>query len=228
MQVSFTGFKNVGFEKLVYKNGYSNPEEFDEIDDDNFDNEDIDDDDLNDDDDNDLDDDFSVDVEEQMISVQLTDDEDGNDLTEFKKLLSQTNLKNTLNPLNEDRFTFTISKETVKEEHETIEDYEIYVNNADKELTVMDKNLKILSFIAKLLTRISESPDEKLAPNIDFLYSEEAAKSTIPGTDLREDMGDRYEDEIRWVYNPEMVREGAQEMCDNFQDIMLDYFDIKR
>ncbi len=207
MNISFTGIKNMGYQLIQYREAYYEDGTTEYLNP----GEDID------------KDDYDSDVEEHYLTVQLTDDYNGKDLTEFKNKLKTADIEgNPLHPVNSSLLNITVCKENLTDDF-TKPMISLYLNDATEPLEINDKNLSILSFVAKLLKRVSVSKDKDFVVNKDYLESD-AATSIIIGEDLREDFGKYYDQMIDQAHSPEVVRNGAGEMSDILQQRMIDYF----
>ncbi len=172
---------------------------------------------------------------EQILSVELTDDKTGNDLTEFKNLLKNSDLKNYLNPYNNNRFSIAIGENPDEFVHRTFAPdprFEIYINDSTKHIEICDKNLKIISFLTKIFTRIEQMPKQKLIVSDEFKQSEESIKGFSIGDNLREISlntnltSDRnsFRNFTDKIYSPNEIKIGARKMNKILQSMMIDYF----
>ena len=194
--INFTGIRNIGYERRNYMQKH-----YDEATDSQFKDQE----------------------EEHFINIELTDDYNGKDLTEFKNVLKTSTLSNYTNPIHPNFLNIGISKEVVTEDFNKTKDYQVWINDADSELFVNDKNLRMFSYIAKLLKRIENTPDKNFVVNNDYL-NYDAKDSVILGEDLEKTYGKYYNQAIRDIHSPEHVKRGAGEMNDLVKDMMFDYF----
>lgn len=171
-------------------------------------------------------DDFKESDEEQFINIQLSDDFNGKDLTEYRKKLKTTDLKGCLHPYNKNSINIAIMKDVAEDNIGRDVDYGIYIND-DNELEINDQNLSMLSYIAKLLKRVVNTPPEDFVVNKDYLNSMEAAYSIDLGSDLSHELGSQYPQYKVLIHHPRVVKYGANEMLNTIQDIMNDYFDVE-
>lgn len=198
MQVNFTGIKNVGYEKRRYAQyvepDENNPEEFFEVEDEHF------------------------------LNLELSDDDKGNDLTELKNKIKTTNLNDYYHPIDPAMLNIAISKDIVTDYLGKTVDYQVYINDADKELEVSDQNLQFFSYLAKLINKVTNNPDNKFKVDRDYMSSKDAAVSVILGEDLEETYSDNYLEAIAEIYSPKRVKSGASEMNNLINEIMINYF----
>lgn len=167
--------------------------------------------------------DFNDNSTEHFLTVQLTDDFNGKDLTEFRNKVKTSTLKDYFHPVNPDLLNICMAKEVISDNLAKSSELSIYINDSEDELHVEDKNLTMLSYIAKLLTKISKLPDHKIKVDENYLEID-AQKSIILGNDLRSDYGEYYDDIIHQVHSPDTVKQGAAEMSKILTDKMIDYF----
>ena len=107
MRINFTGIKNVGYETrqyFHYVNNHESGDEFEEVE------------------------------EEHFLNLELTDDKDGNDLSEFKKMIKTTDLNYYDHPVDPAMLNIAISRDVVSDYLGQTIDYQVYINEADKEL----------------------------------------------------------------------------------------------
>ena len=212
MNINFTGIKNIGYETrqtraTYYDDGSSEfvcPEK--DIDKEDYD-ENV----------------YDEDIYDHYITVQLTDDYNGKDLTEFKNKIKNTKFKDYLHPENPDLVSFSISKTDFTDEYATKPEVDFYINDCADALEVKDENMALFSYFGKLLKRIGEMKDNEFVVNKDYIEND-AARSIIIGDDLREDYGEYYNQIMDQVHSPEVVRNGAKEMDKILLDRIIDYF----
>lgn len=198
MNISFNGIKNVGFETRKYVQNFDNDEYGDK---------------------------FKEAEDEYFLNVELTDDEYGNDLSEFRRHISKTGLKNYSHPYNPNMLSLAISKDVIESGFSRDVDYQVFINEADKELAVNDNNLHMFSYLAKLMNKILKMPDKDLKADKEYL-EEDAAESVIIGEDLKDTYGKAYNYEIENIHSPYVVKNGAKKMLSLINDIMFDYFNM--
>ena len=162
-------------------------------------------------------------IDENFLNIQLLDDFNGKDLSEFKKLLSTTDMARTQNPIGRDFVNLAVVKEHSVENGQLVDDYTFFIN--DDRLDVNDGNLKFLSYIVKLVRRISETPEEKFVKNVDFVDGFEANRAIILGEDIDEIGREAGLPFMRKsLYNPKNAKDGATHMFNEMQNVMTDYF----
>lgn len=197
MRINFTGIKNVGYETrqyFHYVNNHESGDEFEEVEDEHF------------------------------LNLELTDDKDGNDLSEFKKMIKTTDLNYYDHPVDPAMLNIAISRDVVRDYLGQTIDYQVYINEADKELVIKDENLPFFTYLAKLMNKVKNTPDNKFKLEDDYLYSKDAAVSVIIGEDLKDTYGESYPDALKEIYSPQKIKSGISTMNNIIRDMMMDYF----
>ncbi len=162
-----------------------------------------------------------------FLLVNLTDDYNGKDLTNFREIIRKCNpsVGSFLNEQNPD--FIHIAYVTVKNPESETEQSVSNIRINGKKVILKDANLPLLSFIAKLTDRIADIPDEKFVLNKDFVSGPEARELIIPGADIAaiaKEQSLDLEELLEHVYSPEVTRFNAQAINDGIQKMMLDYF----
>jgi hypothetical protein len=203
MQVSFTGFKNVGFvPSKIYptigkdENGQSIHS-----------------------------DDIYVDI--NTINLQLTDDSNGKDLSEYKNQIRGLKNKYEMHPVNSDFLNISTLKGHIDEDGVQIEpedSFAILVNG--KPLPIKDENLPIISYIAKLLKRVQNQKEHEFVVNNDYISGDDVGKSMVLGHDLSKTFDSRrdYMLGVQIMHNPSQVHDGAKNILDDITEKMIEYF----
>ena len=161
-----------------------------------------------------------------FLNIQLTDDYNGKDLTKFKQLLKDQNMTGYSNPIDTNFLNITTFQDIYQDTKN--KNLAIFVNN--KPLPINDDNLPIISFIAKLIRRIKETPEDGLTVNNDYKTGPEVAKLIIPGIDLHDEFDDNdnkdeyYRLTIENIHSYPNVHAGTSVMFDQIQEKMIDYF----
>lgn len=185
MNIDFTGIKNIGYLNRKFTTGNSEEESG-----------------------------CKTTYDQKYLTVQLKDDYYGNDLTEFKKALSSSDLVGALNPIGNDFLNISIDSETYEEDmiKDSVVNY--YIN--DKELEINDKNLKLIGVVSRLLKRISETPEDKLVYNRDFVNGDDSDNAIVLNENLMESFGPIYFNVKNSIYSPTQVIKGSGVM---FKDL---------
>ncbi len=209
MQVTFTGIKNVGFIKTSFNYAKqsvinANDPSWQKI----FQMEGPD---------------FQID-EWYLLNMQLTDDFNGKHYTEFKKALKKSDLSfaDFKNPINNNFLNTLFYREFYKENGKVLKDTVFSIN--DRDIMIEDKNLPILSFLARTIREIAQKPKEKFVVSEEYLNSDNLSKGICFGDDLKKIFGKNYYDEAKRMHEPLEVKNCAQKMDDIMHMEMMDYF----
>lgn len=193
-KINFCGYQNIGFFKRIYTNDeILNPKAIKDG------------------------------IDEMFLSVQLKDDFNGHDLTEFKKAFKKAEIEKNPNPIGNDFVNIAVIKEYSYEDAKPVEDITFFVN--DNRLDVNDENLGFLSHIIKLVRKISETSTEKFVHKQDFVNGFEAPRAIILNEDL-EAFGAQIgmPNLVKNLYTPEMAKDGAKQIYESMQNVMVNYF----
>lgn len=208
MQINFTGIKNMGYEYRQYRTYVD--EDGDVI--------------FVDPDENVSKKDYDEDNYEHYLNVQLTDDYNGKDLTNFRNAVKTSDLCNYLHPVNPTMLNISIDKTDFTDEYAAKPEVDFFINNREGErLEVNDRNLKLFSFIGQLLKRISTLNDNDFVVNKDYIEND-AATSVLLGYDLRDEYGNYYDNVMDQTHSPEIVRNGAAKMSEILTNKLVGYF----
>lgn len=157
------------------------------------------------------------------LAMQLTDDVNGADFSEFKKAAATTDLKNFYHPVYPDFLNIKSYKLIDLTNAVTPETYKLFINNHSHPIHINDKNLKFFTYLAKLLKKIQQIPVEKFPVSRSFINEGSVHKSLFLG---RDPAPNTYQI-IRHVFSPLNVKAQAHCINDNLQKIMLSYFGIQ-
>lgn len=148
------------------------------------------------------------------MTMQLTDDYDGKDLSIFKKTVQQPSTFQYA-PLEDSRF---VNVQLVK-----TPDQDAYMCVNGEPLLPNRDTLGMFSVVAKLLKRVRDAVPEQMVINRDYVCSDEYDNMVIPGHNLREFLGDNYESIAGDLVLPQVVKTQAGETLQGLEDIMMDY-----
>lgn len=154
------------------------------------------------------------------LSMVLSDDFNGKDLTEFKKVICKISSKpfEYANDVSSDilNIKFLHGKNNQLEN--------IFVNG--KNLQVNDKNLPMFSFIAKLTKRIGQMSDKNIVVNNDYVENV-AERALVYGEDLSQYMPFNDKQKSFGVFiEKNWVRQSAQKTNEFIQKMMESYLGI--
>jgi len=161
-------------------------------------------------------------IDEKFLSIQLIDDRNSKDLTEYKKALSTSDLLRTPNPIGREFLNIAIIDEALETDLGMQKKRTFYIN--DDELEINDKNLPFLSYIVKLVKKVSRTPEEEFVHNRDFVEGPEALYSVLLEEDVDEAYAELAEPIKQKVFEPVCIKYGANKMYNDFQNSMMDYF----
>jgi len=199
--IAFTGFKNVGGERNRYYAFRMNSEDTDLPD-------------------------SKRSIDNYVVSMELTDEDNGKDLTTFKREVMKSDIEDGYHDFNINFMHLNILKPNSKE----YGNVRICLN--DSEVEIKDENLNILSFIAQTLQRVADTPAGKLILNKNFL--EESYEAPIMINSLcmnypeeipsREDLTDEDNQKIQDYYDKNNAKEVCNGALKAITDRMIDYF----
>ena len=152
------------------------------------------------------------------FNVQLTDDDNGEDLTEFNSLRYTTNTGNKYkNPVNEDFVNiFAIRNDNYTD---SMEHYKFLLNG--QPLVPQRKVLPFFTFLAKLTRNVQVQ--KKFGLDKDYITSEDARYGILPGHDLHSVLGSQYEKVLEGMSNPSNVKLSSRRINNMIQGAMEDY-----
>jgi len=148
------------------------------------------------------------------VTMQLTDDYSGKDLSEFKKVAARTKSCN-IGSLEDNRFINVSFVRTPDSDSFIMVNGEVIEPERD--------TLGMFSFVGQLLKRVLNTPQEKFAVDRDYFMGEEFDNMLVPGYNMREILGDRYNEITGNVINPNIVLMQSAEVLDGLDNIMMDY-----
>lgn len=159
-------------------------------------------------------------IKMNYLNMELTDNFNGNDLTEYRNKLKASSIKYYRHPINKNAINIGILKGELAEDKGTY----LFLNGSN--IDIEDGNLPIISFIAKRLRELSES-SQRVSIDKNFYTTDEAANSIVLGQDLRDDYQYMIEDplpDLKNYHSYETVKNGSKEMFKLLNDLMMDYF----
>lgn len=160
-----------------------------------------------------------------IMSLQVTNDENGNDLDEFKKALSKTkNSEKYMTQYDEGLISINLGKEV--SEDEFVPDKNTFYLNASP-LEVNDDNLPMYTYLAKLTKNIANKKNNQLPIESEYFGTKDFLNGTSIGYFVKKvfevnpniNIGAM----IKTIHNPENVKVGANIINDSIQDTMVDY-----
>lgn len=162
-------------------------------------------------------------MERYVLNMELTNDATGNDLAEFQTLLKKTGLRTQKHPLNPNFLNIEMFTNSGYSDTGRV----IFLNRVGIKIT--DNMLPMMSFVGKLLKRISNMREQDF--QFDRLYwtSNNVSKNTLMGEDILEFVPNGLSikeqvEIIRGLHSPTAVANGCKKMSKIFTDEMVDYF----
>ncbi len=161
-------------------------------------------------------------LERYVLNMELTNDSAGKDLEEFKNILKKTGLKTYTHPINPNFLNIEIFTNSGHSDTGRI----IFLNRVGIKLT--NNVLSMMSFIGKLLKRVSNMKEEDFILDKKYLNNETIRKSTLMGEDIlgiiSKNLTDKQKiDIINGLHSSNAVAEGASKMSKIFTDEMINY-----
>lgn len=153
-------------------------------------------------------------IKDRILNVQLTDDENGKDLSDFLKVIKKTDTK-FINPYH---------KDFVNVDHFSINRNEmptVYLNG--EPLLETDEHLPLFTFIGKLTKKISKMPEEKFVNDLAYLKSFYADKALLMDRKLSEELDEEFPYCLERFHQPQKIKKGAAKINKELQNMMIEY-----
>lgn len=184
----------------------------------------------------------------RAINIQVTNDEDGNDLDEFNRKLKETKTESKYHMDTPGLISFLIVKTS---NHDNTATYDFMLNH--NELILNDSTLPIFEYLAKISRQVSNMKEKEMVLEEDIVENDEIYDNTFLGN-IAEEYGEKEakrkkkaankmnmtieeafgkEDDIKegtrnfymnWAYTPAMAVRGAKFMDVAIGSVMKDYF----
>lgn len=186
----------------------------------------------------------------RAINLQVTNDEDGNDLDEFNTKLKESEIESKYSMDTPGLISFLIVKTS---NYDNTATYDFMLNH--NELKLNDSTLPIFEYLAKISRRVSSMEEEEMVLEEDIVENDEVYDNTFLGN-IAEEYGEKEvkrkkkaakkmnmtleeafgkEDDIKegtrnfymnWAYTPAMAVRGAKFMDVAIEDVMNGYFGL--
>lgn len=161
-------------------------------------------------------------IKMNYLNMELTDDFNGKDLTEYRNKLKNSAVNYYEHPINQNSINVGVLKGELAEDRGTY----LFLNGNN--IDIEDDNLPIISFIAKKLKELSIS-SQKVSVDKNFYTTDTAAKSIVLGQDLRDSYEYQKMDkdplpDLKKYYSYENVKNGSGKMFKLLNGLMVDYF----
>ena len=150
-----------------------------------------------------------------IFNMQLTDDYNGNDLSEYKKVISNhPELINTVNPYFMNLISFNFNGKEG-----------LFLNG--KKLPLNDDNLDVYSFVVKAFKKIAMQKTDKFVVNRDYLTSDDFYNGFTQFFDIKFDNlpRDKYAQIVNILHDPSIVKESAKSLYNELQNSVIKYFE---
>ena len=160
----------------------------------------------------------------RILSLQLTNDEKGNDLDEFNKTIESTGQPKKYKTAYEDVVSINVLSTEPEEEYET-PNHTFYLNGSP--LNVNDKNLKTYTYLAKLTREVAKKDNKELGAEVQYATSPAFLNGTSIGYFIKQAFWANPNINIgpmlNAIYNPENTKKGAKEINKAISETMTDY-----
>lgn len=151
-------------------------------------------------------------VEARYLNTQLTDDKYGNDLTEYKALISKN--KYFQNPFYSNFINIA-----------AYNNYGTHVFQLNgKTIPETDEYIPLFSFVAKLTKKISEIPEKDYINDIGYLKSDFADKALLLDKSLSKELGIPLDDFFDKMHDPKNIKKCSKNINNSIQECMFSYF----
>ena len=157
-------------------------------------------------------------IYKRAINLQVTNDEDGNDLDKFEEVLKETGTEYRYHMDTPGLISFLMAKQR-KDNHMCT--YDFVLNN--NELEINDENLPIFSYLGKILTRISEMEERDMVVDDSVYMDNEIYKHTTLGSMAyelgKESIKNKDETTEKIIEEMENINETGQEKTEKDKNI---------
>ena len=160
-----------------------------------------------------------------IMSMQLTNDESGNDLDEFKTAIEKTG--------NPERYILpyegavNISVSTIAPEEEYVSPERKFFLNG-KQLKVNDRNLPVFSYLCKLTNKIKNKDPKEMGASVDYVQTPDFLGGSSIGYYMKQIFINNPQANLfpilNNIYKPTVAKAGAEIINDSISDTMADYF----
>ncbi|MCM1339446.1 MAG: hypothetical protein NC191_07225 [Muribaculaceae bacterium] len=161
-------------------------------------------------------------IDVNTINMQLRDDFEGKDLSNYRKVMAAPVAKDKRHPA----YPNFLNVSVVKGELPSDKDTYFFLNGSM--VDVNDENMPIFSFIAKTLKGLTQRPLEKFEVDPAYLFGDNVGKLMVLGQDLEDNYETHldYWDAVADMHSNEHAQNGAKKMLELLEKKMFEYFDI--
>ena len=160
----------------------------------------------------------------RVLSVQLTNDKDGNDLDEFNEAMESTGQPKKFKTAYEGMVSINVASTEPEEEYE-IPKHEYYLNGSP--LEVNDKNLKAYTYLAKLTRTVAGKENKELGASKEYATSPEFLNGSSIGYFLKRafiaNPNIQIGPMLNAIHNPDNTKARAKEINQAISETMTDY-----
>lgn len=159
-----------------------------------------------------------------VLSLQVTNDADGNDLDEFRKAIEKTGSPKDYETAYEGAVSINVATEEPDEEYIT-PTHHFFLNGTP--LETKDENLAAFSYLAKLTRKISKKDNKELGTTVEYIQTPDFSNGSSLGYFIQK----IYEanpqmnllNALNGIYNPDSVKAGAKKINKAINETMTDY-----
>lgn len=158
------------------------------------------------------------------LSLQLTNDDDGNDLDKFVNTMKSKGVEDKYIIPYEGAVSINVWSTEARDEYSKPK-HHFYLNGSA--LEVKDENLGIFSYLAKLTKTIANKPEEDMGADIKYITSPDFINGSTIGYYLKQamlnDITAPIGEMVNSIYNPAGAKAGAEVVNKTINDTMIDY-----
>lgn len=153
------------------------------------------------------------------FNTELTDDTFGQDLTKYNEVLKNSAMPEARNNIYSRYMNITTLRPNYSQD-----DVNILLNGIPVE--ICDKNIPLITFISKILNKISEQSDNEFKISEDYSVIDDGSIAVAYGQNLETNCisDEDYFDTMLAIHDPENIKNGVNEIIENITDRMIDYF----
>lgn len=152
------------------------------------------------------------DIKIRYINTQLKDDEDGNDLSEYKKLI------NTHQSFQNPYYSNFVNIACINNHGTNV----FKLNGVI--IPETDEFLPFFSYIGKLTRKIANTPEEKFVNDRKYLISPYVDRALLMNRSLSVELNTYPENYINEIHNPKHIKTCAKNINKSLEHAMMEYF----
>ncbi len=153
------------------------------------------------------------------FNTELTDDVFGQDFTKYKEVLENSAMPEAKNNI----YSRFMNISTLRPNYSP-EDINIFLNGIP--VNICDENISLISFISKILNKISKQPENEFTISGDYSVVDDGSIAVAYGQNVEENSisDEDFLNTIIAIHDPKNIKNGVNEMIKNITDRMIDYF----